>query len=118
MEQVFSSIKEALGLGSREHVALVGGGGKSSLMFALAAELRHESKRILTTTTTKVWHRQALEAPCTLLLDGTDCSEHALDEKIGKHHHVFLGECLLDNGKIEGISAALADVLFHEQRVA
>jgi len=111
------SIKEALGLESREHIALVGGGGKTSLMFALAEELRHENKRIITTTTTKVWHRQALKAPCFLLLDSSDYSENVLNERLGKHGHVFLGERLLDNGKIEGVSTTLGDLLFNEQRV-
>ncbi len=43
------AVAEALGCGSHEHVALVGGGGKTTLLHALGLQL--SGRRILTTTT-------------------------------------------------------------------
>ena len=52
-------LAEALGLGNREHIALVGAGGKTTLMFTLAKELVRKGNTVLTGTTTKVWQEQA-----------------------------------------------------------
>jgi len=59
-----SNLFSALDLGSRELVALVGGGGKTSLLFALAEELHQGKKLVVTSTTTKVRHREAQRSPC------------------------------------------------------
>ena len=46
-----SNAAEALGIGGRSHVALVGGGGKTTLLHALGDQLRG---RVVLTTTTKM----------------------------------------------------------------
>jgi probable selenium-dependent hydroxylase accessory protein YqeC len=56
-------LAEALALGSREVIALVGGGGKTTLMFALAAELSAAGRNVVTTTSTRLSIKQALAAP-------------------------------------------------------
>lgn len=49
------SLSEALGIGEGEElVALVGGGGKSSLLFALGAELAAAGRGVVLTTTTRI----------------------------------------------------------------
>ena len=45
----------ALGLGERGIVSLIGAGGKTSLMYTLARELTGAGRRVLTTTTTKIF---------------------------------------------------------------
>ncbi len=50
-------------LGSRELIALTGGGGKSTLMFRLGRELAGSGKRVLVTTTTKMGPDQMAEVP-------------------------------------------------------
>lgn len=57
------SLVEALGLGERELVAFVGGGGKSTLMMGLAAEVAATGGRVLVTTTTKMGRDQADDLP-------------------------------------------------------
>jgi molybdenum cofactor cytidylyltransferase len=47
-------LADAAGLSSRELVAFVGGGGKTTLLLALARTLRTRGSRVLLTTTTKV----------------------------------------------------------------
>jgi probable selenium-dependent hydroxylase accessory protein YqeC len=50
-----STLKEAFDIGSKEVISLVGAGGKTTLMFALARELRDEKGAVVTTTTTKIF---------------------------------------------------------------
>ena len=65
------SLIEALDLGPREHIAFGGGGGKTSLMFALAEELTGRNKTVLSSTTTKVSYKEARLAPLVVLLAGS-----------------------------------------------
>ena len=45
------NISRAMGLQEREIISLVGGGGKTTLMFRLAGELALQRKVVVTTTT-------------------------------------------------------------------
>jgi molybdenum cofactor cytidylyltransferase len=48
-------LNEALGLGNHEMVALIGAGGKTTTLLHLAKELRDAGKKVLVTTTTKIF---------------------------------------------------------------
>jgi probable selenium-dependent hydroxylase accessory protein YqeC len=102
-----------LDLGTREHIAFVGGGGKTSLMFALAEELVGRDKVVLTSTTTKVSYKEARLAPLVILLAGSAKMEE-LGEKLKSERHVFVSERLLDSGKVQGIDASLADIYYRK----
>jgi probable selenium-dependent hydroxylase accessory protein YqeC len=105
-------LSRALALGLKEHVALVGGGGKTTLLFEMARVLRQTGKRVLLTTTTKLWHRQALQSPA-LILTGSDTSWRTrLIEALQVHGNVMLAGSLLDSAKVQGIAPALADELY------
>ena len=52
------TLSERMGLASREMVALVGGGGKSTILFRLGSELATEGRRVILTTTTKMGRDQ------------------------------------------------------------
>jgi probable selenium-dependent hydroxylase accessory protein YqeC len=107
------SLIEALDLGPREHIAFVGGGGKTSLMFALAEELFGRNKIVLTSTTTKVSYKEAKLAPLVVLLEGS-VKMKELGEKLRSERHVFVSERLLDSGKVQGIAPSLADTFYKE----
>lgn len=62
-------LAEALGLGAHEHVAVVGGGGKTTIVHALGDQLA--GSRVLTCTT-KMGHDQHRGRP--VLLDPTDAA--------------------------------------------
>ncbi|MEE9419300.1 MAG: hypothetical protein V3W43_07465, partial [Desulfatiglandaceae bacterium] len=64
MEESISDLADALALEPREHLSFVGGGGKTTLMFSLAHELRQKGKQVITSTTTKIWHHEALSSDC------------------------------------------------------
>jgi molybdenum cofactor cytidylyltransferase len=75
------SLTELLGLGESELVALVGGGGKSTLLFALGNELAAMGKRVILTTTTKMGRDQADSAATVCWSADVDCAEAALDQQ-------------------------------------
>jgi len=102
----------ALGLGPREHVAVVGGGGKTSLCFALADELLASGNRVITTTTTKVWRREANRAPSSVFCPSGLQDFSRVKEGLSKHGHVFVAQRPLDTGKLEGILPETADAFF------
>lgn len=106
------NLTNALGLESREHLALVGGGGKTSLMFALAEELYKKNRRVITSTTTKIWNHEARRSSCILLTQSDSSWRDKLTEGLKTHGHVFVARSLLETGKLKGISPSLSDELF------
>jgi probable selenium-dependent hydroxylase accessory protein YqeC len=114
LKEVDSLIK-ALAIDAREHVAIVGAGGKTALLFALAEELRRAGKRVITSTTTKVWHHQAVLAPCVVLSEGETSWKEKLEAALAKDGHTFLGRTILESGKMDGIDPLILDGLFSGQ---
>jgi probable selenium-dependent hydroxylase accessory protein YqeC len=108
------SLTKALALRAREHIALVGGGGKTTLMFALADELRRNGKRVITSTTTKVRHSEALQYEKVLLVEHEADWKNKAKEELSGEAPVFVGKTILDSGKVEGISASVGDEIFHD----
>ena len=102
----------ALSLGPKEHVAVVGGGGKSTLCFALAEALALTGERVVSTTTTKVWQAEANAFPRRVLCTSNGPGLEAVEEGLNKAGNVFVGQEFLENGKVAGISPTLADALF------
>lgn len=102
----------ALGMGVREHVAIVGGGGKTSLLFALAEDLRLHGRPVVTGTTTKVRHREALRAETTVFAGPDGIRPGDIPGMLGRFGHVFVAQDLPGTGKVAGISSAFADALF------
>lgn len=60
------TLAEALGVARGETVALVGGGGKTSAMLRLAAELAAHGGRVLVTTTTHIYPPHSPEFPIVI----------------------------------------------------
>ena len=99
----------------REHViAMVGGGGKTSLIFRLADELTDRKKKVIITTTTHMaWEPDRPFAPA-------DAPEEVRNQVL-KYGYTVTGHYLLEDGKLGGCSQAeldelipLADVLLVE----
>ena len=103
-------LTSALGLRPREHVALVGGGSKTTLMSVLADEFRLKGHRFIISTTTKVWNREALVWPNVLLDPSDPAPLKELKAALEKQGHAFVGRRVLESGKVEGISPDLADL--------
>ena len=101
----------ALGLGPKEHLAVVGGGGKTTLCFALATALREAGARVVSTTTTKIWREEAHAFPRLALCPPGGLGLEAVKKGLDEAGCVFVGQDV-ENGKIEGISSTMADDLF------
>lgn len=93
---------------SGELVAFVGGGGKSSLMFALARVLAGRGQRVVTTTTTRIFAAQMKLAPAVLTAGGAEKETEwqELSQKVAQ-----FGACLVvgevQGGKALGVPADL-----------
>ncbi|MEZ4769871.1 MAG: selenium cofactor biosynthesis protein YqeC [Caldilineales bacterium] len=105
-------------LSARPCIALVGAGGKSTLLFRLGSELAAAGRQTLLTTTTKIWARQMAGAPFTI----TSPDEHLLADELPAalrtHGQLLaLSGPALEAGKMQGIApqavcrmAGLSDV--------
>lgn len=111
MERVVQNLIQALDPAPSELLALVGGGGKTTLLQALTRELSRGGRRVLATTTTKVWYRQARDFDHVILTD-EDGWRDRLHRALETDRAAFLARRRLPTGKVEGISQDLADLLF------
>ena len=105
------SLSEALGLGRKEIISLVGAGGKTTLMFRLAKELVLFGMNVLTVTTTKILEPSLDETPLVLIDQDEERIKSFIIEKIDHYHHITIGSERLPLGKLKGISPGLVNEL-------
>jgi probable selenium-dependent hydroxylase accessory protein YqeC len=117
MSELGMGLIHALGLGPREHIAIVGGGGKTSLCFTLSEELLEIGKRVITSTTTKVLHREASRANRVVFCPSDSAFHEDVKEGLKRDDHVFVAQRLLESGKVQGITRTMADSLFLDLQV-
>lgn len=91
-------------------VALVGGGGKSTVMFGLGTELAAAGNRVVMTTTTKMGRAQTEDVATVCWSDNTDRVVAALDGAVGPVMLLTGG----DDHKVTGPSPETVDRLFAE----
>jgi len=104
---------EAFGLSlvERECVALVGGGGKTTTMFALSRVLKGSGKRVLVTTTTNIFMPQENQYDDIILSDAPDI---AMFENIRPGTLTCLAGTIIEGkNKLKSIAPAFIDHL-HE----
>jgi probable selenium-dependent hydroxylase accessory protein YqeC len=111
-------ISEALGLEKRTFISLVGAGGKSTLFSRLADELAHKNKRMILTTTTKMFSWQLVPFIKKGRLIGGH-SEETIRECIKKYFSLkrkggrlaVIGEKMEDKGeeKVSGLPPGWLD---------
>jgi probable selenium-dependent hydroxylase accessory protein YqeC len=104
-------LTKALGVQAKEVISLVGAGGKTTLMFRLAKELVFSGKRVVTTTTTKIFE-PTLEDTNFLFIDP---EERKIIDFVRRHlnayHHITVAQEKLGSGKLKGISPKLVNEL-------
>lgn len=91
-------------------VAFVGGGGKSSALFRLAADLVTAGQRVITTTTTHIAIEQLARAPTHLRYP--EATAEQIDAALQQHRHLLL----TDNsdpttGKVRGVPVTFISTL-------
>ena len=97
------NLAQAFSLRDREIISLVGAGGKTTLLFALADELSVERKGIIITTTTKIW--EPAPSPSFSLFYSSQFSpvKKWVTEKLGTVPFLVIAREKLGNGKLRGI---------------
>jgi probable selenium-dependent hydroxylase accessory protein YqeC len=109
----YSTFKEALDIHPKEVISLVGAGGKTTLMFALARELLTPGKILITTTTTKIFPPSSSQSPFCFLSTDEDKIQETLFNKIHTYQHITLArEQIPESGKLKGISPSFVTKLF------
>ena len=94
-------------------VTLVGAGGKTSALFRLADEAVASGRRVVTTTTTRIFASQAEQAPGRLVVDpdgNGSIDWAALEAELARHGHCLLVTSLT-GPKCEGLPPTVVDGL-------
>lgn len=111
-------LAEAFGIRDREVISLVGGGGKTTLLYSLGNELAQTKKGILLTTTTKIWE-PAFSPSFTLILSrDLPVLKRRVAENLGHFAYLVVAEERLENGKLQGIDPRWVDELFELPEVS
>jgi len=101
-------------LKDRGVISLVGGGGKTSLMFKLAHELAMAGESVLTTTTTKIY-QPLPEQSTNLILSGSVTGMLDAAQATLKHHcHITAAaEKLSDQRKLRGYTPEFIEAIWN-----
>ncbi len=111
-------LSHALRWQRKEVVALVGGGGKTSVMFRLARELTAHGLRVVTTTTTRIFVTQMAAAPHHLIAQDEDALLAHLPQTLQQHGHVLIvGGIDVAQNKAYGIEPMLVERIVALQSV-
>lgn len=105
-------LADALGVQMGEVLALVGGGGKTSLMFRLAAELVFGGNRVITTTTTRILPPEPHQSSCIILEEDDERLITRAREALIDNPHVTLARTNPGDGKLIGILPETVDLLY------
>jgi len=99
------TLTDALGIRDREVISLVGGGGKTSLMFALGRELSPRLKGVILTTTTKIWEPTTSPDVGLFLSDRISEIKKWILKSLEAHPCLLVATGRLESGKLQGIAA-------------
>jgi probable selenium-dependent hydroxylase accessory protein YqeC len=110
------TLKEALGLREEKVLSLIGAGGKTTTLSRLGNELFHEGKKVLVTTTTKIFKPAKPHVHKLYLAQEIDALLSEL-AKIKEPSIVAVGYGVDDAGKLTGLPPEWFDPLLREGEV-
>lgn len=98
---------------SRGMVSIIGAGGKTSLMFALAFELVSAKKKVLTTTTTKIFYPSKEQCAQTLIEPRIPDLLKEAERILPENPHLAAGSAHdLETEKVHGFKPEQVDTIF------
>jgi probable selenium-dependent hydroxylase accessory protein YqeC len=103
---------EAFDIRKNEVISLVGGGGKTTLMFALARELSLSGQKVITTTTTRIAASEPLRygSPFLLPEEGEEKLIQSLPGNLERYDHITIAAGIsLGQDKLRGIAPETVD---------
>ncbi len=107
-----NTLREAFGIQPGEIISLVGAGGKTTLMFALARELMTHEELVITTTTTKIFPPSSSDTSYLLVSREEKEIVDFILNKGRKHGHITVAsEEIVASGKLRGVNPGLITVL-------
>ena len=113
-QKIGISLRQAFGINRGEVISLVGGGGKTTLMFALAHELEAAGEKVISTTTTRILEPTAAETFLIVEPDEERLLSRVRDELNPSHRegrHITVAAFKTPDGKLKGISPTMVDQL-------
>ncbi len=106
------NIQEALSLGRGGVISLVGAGGKTSLMYSLARELVSAGRRVLTTTTTKIFMPARDESPVTIVSGIPEEIVEKAETLLDDYSHLTVGSGYLQtHDKLDGLEPSVIEYI-------
>ncbi|MFC1910708.1 selenium cofactor biosynthesis protein YqeC [Chloroflexota bacterium] len=105
------NLVEAMNIKKGEVVSLVGGGGKTSLMFALAYGLTENGKKVITTTTTRIEEPSAGQTQKLIVEADEEKMLGLTGQYLKSFGHITIARERLPDDKLKGISPGLVDRL-------
>lgn len=115
MEQ---QLAQAFGIGEREVVTIVGGGGKTTTLFRLGRELRNAGAGVVLTTTTHIFAPgPAADLETVVEPDPTE-SLVKIRGALGRGHLPVIGTELKPDGRLGGITSEVADYFAQQPDLA
>jgi len=90
--------------GSGGVVSLIGAGGKTTLMFRLARELRAAGRTVLTTTTTRIFLPADNETDALIMTSDPEEVLRQVRRHRGDRSHVTAGAAVTGSGKLTGFA--------------
>jgi len=107
-----TSLKQALLLGDGGVISLVGAGGKTSLMFALARELVVAGMTVITTTTTRIYVPSQKQSAHIIASESVEDVLSQARNLVKKYPHITTAAGYsTDRRKLIGLSSENVDVL-------
>lgn len=104
---------KALNMKNKEMIALVGGGGKTTSMYALAKDLK-KNKKVLIATTTAIYLPQKDQTNCIVIGKDIKKSNIFLKENAHLNHIVGFGRKITPEGKLKGVDPKALDFIYEE----
>ncbi|MCP4680762.1 MAG: putative selenium-dependent hydroxylase accessory protein YqeC [Desulfobacterales bacterium] len=102
------NLREAFDIQPGEAISLVGAGGKTTLMFALAGDLISHTGLVISTTTTKIFPPSSSDTPHVLISHkDKEILDFIINNGSNFNHITVASEKLSDPGKLKGVSQEL-----------
>lgn len=98
------SLEQVLCPEQRGVLSLVGAGGKTSLLFHLAHALARTGKRVLTTTTTKIFAPTPEQSQTILIDDDPEAILLRASTRLQTTNHITAAAHCIENGKLHGFA--------------
>lgn len=99
------TLAKAFQLKDREVISLVGGGGKTTLMFSWGRELANRRRGVILTTTTKIWEPEPSPDFIPLLSSDFIPLREQIARNLSTHPCLLIARSRLPAGKWEGLPA-------------